>query len=118
MAEYSKGGVIMQFCEVCGGILIPRKGKNGLEMVCRNCNAVYPLNSDELKILKKHSEKSNTLINVAEKKDSALPITTAICSKCGHNKAYWWLQQTRSSDEPETRFFKCVKCGNVWREYD
>ena len=27
------------------------------------------------------------------------------------------LEQTRSSDEPETRMLTCKNCGNGWREY-
>ena len=46
------------------------------------------------------------------------PTTNVICPKCGHGKAEWWLQQTRSADEAETRFFKCLKCRYTWREYD
>ena len=39
------------------------------------------------------------------------------CPKCGHNKAFFWEEQTRASDEPETSFFRCVKCKHTWREY-
>lgn len=39
------------------------------------------------------------------------------CEKCGHGIAYYWTQQTRGADEPETRFFKCAKCNYTWREY-
>ena len=39
------------------------------------------------------------------------------CSKCGHGIAFYWTQQTRAADEPETRFFKCAKCNHTWREY-
>lgn len=39
------------------------------------------------------------------------------CEKCGNNAAYYWTQQTRGADEPETRFFKCTKCTYTWREY-
>ena len=49
---------------------------------------------------------------------NTLPTTKAVCPECGHTEASWWLQQTRSADEAETRFFKCLKCGHTWREYD
>jgi DNA-directed RNA polymerase subunit M len=39
------------------------------------------------------------------------------CEKCGNTVAYYWTQQTRGADEPETRFFKCTKCSYTWREY-
>ncbi|MBT3452109.1 MAG: transcription factor S, partial [Euryarchaeota archaeon] len=28
-----------------------------------------------------------------------------------------YLEQTRSSDEPETRMLTCKNCGHGWREY-
>ena len=38
-------------------------------------------------------------------------------SECGLGKARFWLVQTRASDEPETKFFKCEKCKHTWRDY-
>ena len=108
----------MRFCEACGGILIPKKGEKGSELQCRNCKAVYTSNLDDLKISERHEEKANAHINITEKGEAALPVTEILCNDCGHKEAYWWLVQTRSSDEAETRFFKCVECGNTWREYD
>ncbi len=108
----------MKFCDACGGILIPKMGSNGTELECRSCKAVYRVESEDLKISAKHSEKTTARINILEKDKTGLPITEILCNKCGHKNAYWWMQQTRSGDEPETRFFKCTKCGNTWREYD
>ena len=51
-----------------------------------------------------------------DKLDSRPKIKTK-CEKCGHKVAYYWTQQTRAADEPETRFFKCEKCEYTWREY-
>ena len=39
------------------------------------------------------------------------------CPKCGQKKIISWTEQTRSSDEPPTRFYKCANCGYTWREY-
>ena len=47
----------------------------------------------------------------------SLPLTAAECPKCGHKKAFFWLIQTRASDEPETKFMKCEKCKHIWRDY-
>ena len=49
---------------------------------------------------------------------STLPTTKVTCPKCGNTKAEWWLQQTRSADEAETRFLRCLECKHTWREYD
>ena len=45
------------------------------------------------------------------------PKIKAKCEKCANTIAYYWTQQTRGADEPETRFFKCSKCNYTWREY-
>jgi DNA-directed RNA polymerase subunit M len=39
------------------------------------------------------------------------------CPKCSEKKVVSWMEQTRASDEPPTRFYKCTKCGHTWREY-
>jgi len=47
-----------------------------------------------------------------------MPIDDQVfCSKCGNRGAYWHLRQTRSADEATTRFYRCTKCKNTWREY-
>ncbi len=66
---------------------------------------------------KKIKEKKLEIID-SKQTNKILPTVDADCEGCGHEKAYFWMLQTRSSDEPETRFFKCCKCGHQWREYD
>ncbi len=39
------------------------------------------------------------------------------CPKCGKKKVISWMEQTRASDEPPTRFYKCINCNHTWREY-
>ena len=103
----------MEFCPKCGSVLIQKRTKDG----CPRCDY-----SAKGKIKLKTSEK----INGSEKKqigvikkgeDETLPIIDANCKQCGNNKAYFWTVQTRSGDEAETKFFKCTRCGNTWREY-
>ena len=40
------------------------------------------------------------------------------CEKCGNKEAFYWQIQTRAGDEPMTRFYRCTKCKETWREYD
>lgn len=74
----------------------------------------------------KHAAESVTLtessgkkqdIVVVEEAASINVVIDASCPKCGPVKAEYWELQTRSSDEPPTRFHKCKKCGHTWREY-
>ena len=83
---------------------------------CRSCGAVQKTGSkEELKIKTTTGKKRDTLI--LESQSTHLPEGDFECPKCGHGKALWFVQQTRSSDEPPTRFFRCTKCNHTWREY-
>jgi len=57
-------------------------------------------------------------LNVLDKGDQTPPTVKIECEKCGHDKAVWWMLQTRSADEATTQFYRCVKCGHTWRNYD
>ncbi len=82
------------------------------KMQCPTCKTVQ----GEGKIAeKKKKQKEVAVVNKADGEN--LPIIKADCTKCGNSKAYFWTLQTRGSDEPETRFFKCTKCEHTWREY-
>ena len=39
------------------------------------------------------------------------------CEKCHNQEGGWWTFQTRSADEPETKFYRCTKCNHTWRDY-
>ncbi len=56
-------------------------------------------------------------IEVIDSTEQTLPTTDETCPECGNETAYWWLQQTRAGDEPETKFLKCTKCDHTWRDY-
>lgn len=49
-------------------------------------------------------------------KDETLLATTDrfTCSKCKGNKCIYNEKQTRSADEPTTKFVTCVLCGYKW----
>ena len=102
----------MEFCPKCGAVLMS-KVKNSS---CPRCGYV-----------KKGVVSLSTSEKIDEKKEIAVlkkdigstnPVVNEKCTKCGHDKAYFWMVQTRSSDESPTKFFKCVKCGHTRRDYD
>ncbi len=89
------------FCPKCSSILIPKKGKSGKNyLYCKKCD-------------KKFYHEEGKITEISE----SLPITTAKCPKCGNNKAYYWVLQTRAADEAPTKFLKCTKCEHRWRDY-
>ncbi len=100
----------MEFCPKCGAVLVQKRKKDG----CPRCSY-----SAKEKVKIKTSEKIEEKKGVAvlKKGTEVFPIIDEICKKCGNGKAYFWTVQTRSGDEAETKFFKCVKCEHTWREY-
>ena len=99
----------MLFCK-CGALLLPKGGK----MVCPDCGKASSSSGKMTEKVKKEK------IVVMNKKDTEAkhPEVKQDCEKCENERCYFWTKQTRSSDEPETKFYKCCKCSHTWREYD
>ena len=105
----------MEFCPNCGAMLLPQ----GNKVKCNKCGYEKDLSkseTDEYEVSEKVQAKDNVIMKGED--IETLPTTKVTCPNCGFTKAYWWLQQTRSADEAETRFFICMECKHVWREYD
>jgi len=102
----------MMFCPRCGSMLLPDLDKKQIR--CRNCNYKESKNKS---IIVKEKINNKEKIKIIDKNIETLPKTQMDCPKCGNNQAYYWLVQTRSSDEAETQFFRCVKCDHQWRNY-
>src|SRR3989338_8967051 len=102
---------MIEFCK-CGSIMMPVK--NGFK--CRKCGADIDKKA-EAKVVVSRSSKED-IITIEDNAPDHLPVTDKECEQCGNKRAYYWLIQTRSSDEPPTQFFKCTneKCKYVWRE--
>jgi len=101
------------FCPKCGSILLPRKK----ELICPRCS--YKAKGEKGRAIKEKIGKEKKVEVIEKEEAEHLPITTdVVCPKCGAKEAYHWEIQTRASDEPATRFFKCKKCKHIWREYD
>ena len=111
---------MVKFCPKCGSILIPKKIGKDKYLVCPKCGYKEKLRSSKEVTLKEKIEEDKKRVVVFGKGEelSELPVTKITCPKCGNDEAYWWMQQTRSADEPPTVFYKCKKCGYVWRSYD
>ena len=67
-------------------------------------------------------EKWSELIEAKSKRDKnrfevniAAATDTFTCRKCKGNKCTYYLQQTRSADEPTTIFVQCLICNQRWK---
>ncbi|OYT40846.1 MAG: transcription factor S [Desulfurococcales archaeon ex4484_58] len=112
-----------RFCPRCHGLMKPVKEVDGeVYMVCIRCGYKMKASSNDLRTYRvstkiTHTEKDKTI--VISEENVNLPITKdVICPRCGYGEAYYWMIQTRAADEPPTRFYKCRRCGYVWREYE
>ena len=97
----------MQFCKSCGAMLM------GSE--CSRCGT-----DAGSKVKLEASEKvevAGEIAVVTEGENEINPKVEIECSKCKHKEAFFWTKQTRSSDEAETKFYKCTKCKHTWRDY-
>ena len=101
----------MEFCPKCGAILIQKTKNFG----CARCS-YSTKERPNLKIKEKVEDKQEIAV-MKEKEVDTLPTVEALCKKCKHTVAHFWTSQTRSSDEAETKFYRCVKCKHTWREY-
>lgn len=104
------------FCPKCGSIMMPRKDKDKKVLACTSCK--YVDKSKDKRTITEVVEKPKELEVVGDDEEKSLPEIEMECSKCGNKKAVYWLVQTRSGDEAETKFYKCLKCKHTWREYD
>jgi DNA-directed RNA polymerase subunit M len=82
------------------------------------CSCGFKSEEVESTTIKEKIEDNKPELAVIEKEASTHPLVDEKCPKCGHKKAYTWEIQTRASDEPATKFFKCEKCRHTWRDYN
>jgi len=105
------------FCPKCGSLLKSLK-KDNINVISCSCGYTEK-GTEEIQITEKGKPKGKEEeLAIVEKEEEVYPIVKANCPKCRHKEAYTWSVQTRSADEPETKFFKCTKCKHTWREYD
>ena len=101
----------MEFCQKCGGMILVTDGK----AACAKCGTKI---NKKLKIeVSEKIDVKNTITVIDEKASNTNPEIEMTCPECKNKKAYFWTLQTRSSDESETKFYKCTKCNHTWRKY-
>jgi transcription factor S len=105
----------MKFCPKCKSLMIPKKTGGKVIMTCTSCGAKD--DKAEYTVMKEFSKNKKKIEVIDTNKEQNLPLTEETCPKCGHKKAYYWMVQTRSADESETKFMRCEKCEHTWRDY-
>ena len=104
----------MKFCPKCEVKL--KKSISGLQ--CSKCGYTEGQEVKQTKKIVGEKEPDFSLLafegNEGEESYSTIKMD---CTKCGHDEAVWWMFQTRSGDEPTTRFYRCQKCKHTWRDY-
>ncbi len=106
----------MDYCD-CGGMIVPEKHSDETAFKCRSCGKAYEEEAGEMKITEENTAEKKEI--TVDSDEESLPTTDDVeCEECGNGTAYWWMEQTRSADEPETRFYRCTDCDHTWRVYD
>ena len=103
----------MEFCDDCGSMMKANDGN----WVCASCGFEKPKGDTSGFVVGEKQEKSE-VVDVSDAEDKGMPKTTVKCPECGNMEAYYYMQQIRSADESETRFFICTECERKWREDD
>ena len=101
------------FCPKCGSLLMPKKEGTKKILGC-SCGFKDKVASGTIKEVVKQDLKG---VEVIIEEKEVYPLVDIECTKCKNKKAYFWTVQTRASDEPETKFYKCQKCKYTWRDY-
>ncbi len=102
----------MEFCPKCGGILLIEGDKSP---ACAKCGHRHK-GKFKLQVSEKLAKGERVAV-IKENELSTYPIVEMKCPECKNKEAFFWTLQTRSSDESETKFYKCVKCEHTWRFY-
>lgn len=97
------------FCSKCKALMYPENDF----FICKKCGFKVKKSGSNIVVTK---QKEKELQILEDRVEDILPKIRVTCPKCGHYEARWILRQMRGSDEPETRFFTCTKCGFKWRE--
>ncbi|HOI18484.1 MAG TPA: transcription factor S [Candidatus Woesearchaeota archaeon] len=103
------------FCSKCGSLLFPKKTDKKSFMYCASCG--YASKESKTVLTEKSEEQKEVVVIDNASEGENLPKMEVECPKCGNSYAYFWTMQTRASDEPETKFYKCTKCEHTWRDY-
>ncbi|KAH0575618.1 DNA-directed RNA polymerase subunit [Spironucleus salmonicida] len=102
----------MLFCPTCSSVLLIDKATS-TKFACPRCPYIYYVDGQATLQLQNEPLPVNPVITGEQLQDGAK--VKEECPNCNHDMAYCIMFQTRSSDEPMTRFFMCCDCKNRWK---
>ncbi|MBT8242659.1 MAG: transcription factor S [Nitrosopumilus sp.] len=103
----------MKFCPKCEVKL----KNNGSGLQCSKCGYTEGGEAKPTKKITEEEPDFSLLAFEGNEGEDTNPTVKIDCEKCGHDEAVGWMFQTRSADEPTTRFYRCQKCKYTWRDY-
>ena len=104
----------MFFCPTCANfLLMDQRIAGGVQFYCKTCDYVSRVRKHMEKEVKFDKKNTDLIIGGAAEWENASQ-TTENCRKCSNTKAYFWSQQLRSADEPETVTYRCTQCTHTW----
>ena len=104
----------MKFCPKCE---VKLKKDDG-DLKCSTCGYIEGEKTTQTKKITNEEEPDFSLLAFeGNEGEDSNPTIKIECESCGHDEAVWWMFQTRSADEPTTRFYRCQKCKYTWRDY-
>jgi len=98
-------------------MMIPKNEKDGKYYVCRNEDCGYKELIKGKETIESNTPNGGEIAIVGEEVTTLPKSKDVVCEKCGYTEAYYYIQQTRSADEPPTTFYRCCKCNHSWRQY-
>uniref|UniRef100_T1IXA7 DNA-directed RNA polymerase subunit n=1 Tax=Strigamia maritima TaxID=126957 RepID=T1IXA7_STRMM len=106
---------MLLFCPTCANLLVIKQGFEANRFMCNSCPYVHNIRR---KMVAKTYPKPKALDDILGSSEvwENVDNTEATCPKCSHTRAAFFQMQTRSADEPMTIFYKCLGCGNTWRD--
>lgn len=100
-------------------LLVSSSDSGIYKLACGSCPYEFPIEGIEVYDRKNLPRKEVDDVLGGEGAWDNVDQTAAQCpnhDQCGGERAYFFQLQIRSADEPMTTFYKCVNCGNKWRE--
>lgn len=113
---------MVEFCPECESMLRKTKKDGAKIYKCAGCGFEKSIEDTVNSAIGEYEKKRKELMEFKRKTlvvegegSSPNPVAEEECPECGHSQAEFQQLQILAGDEPTTTFFRCLKCGLVWR---